>query len=186
MPEVAVAGASPHVPWGWHPDDEAPVYAPLGALTATDGGARVVCHGCGALLQLLSRDHLRRHGWTPEEYRLRFGLPAKSPLLSADVRRQRQAEAARRHDVGGALAPHATARAVVNAASAAADRLGRAREYGHETLQDYLREAYAARRLTVQEISRELRCSTRTTRSELARAGVIVRPARQKAIPRAG
>ena len=178
---MRATGQGPHVPVGRHPSDGALLFAPLGVLRSTDAGSRVICHGCGTLLQALSRDHLRRHGWTPQQYRDRFSLAARSPLLSPKVRQQRQREAVLRHDVGGALAPHASVRAVANAASARSARLAGAQALGHATVSGYLRDAYEGRRLTVHEISRELGCSTRTTRTELALADVVLRPARRGA-----
>src|SRR3954452_4392015 len=79
---------------GFHPigelDDGTPFFAPLGALQVVDDGQRVICHLCGRALQLLSAEHLRRHGWTAELYRVTFGLnrsPALFPPAVAERRR---------------------------------------------------------------------------------------------------
>ena len=68
-------------------------FAPLGLLEFADDGRRVVCHLCGGSLRLLSASHLRRHGWTPADYREAFGLNRGTPLCAP-------AESARRRDIG--------------------------------------------------------------------------------------
>lgn len=80
---------------GLHPigelDDGTPFFAPVGELQVVDDGDRVICHLCGRALQLLSAEHLRRHGWTPQLYRDAFGLNRSLGLCSpalAERRRQ--------------------------------------------------------------------------------------------------
>jgi len=67
--------------------------AQLGKLDFVDGGRRVVCHLCGKSFRLLSTSHLRRHGWTPMDYRLAFGLNRGTPLCASN-------ESARRREIG--------------------------------------------------------------------------------------
>lgn len=68
-------------------------FSPLGRLEFVDDGRRVVCHLCGKWLRLLSASHLRRHGWTPAEYREAVGLNLGTPLCAPD-------ESLRRREIG--------------------------------------------------------------------------------------
>jgi hypothetical protein len=81
-------------PAGVHPigelDDGTPFFAPLGELQVIDDGERVTCHICGRALQLLSAEHLRRHGWTPQLYRQAFGLNRSTALCSPTVAERRR------------------------------------------------------------------------------------------------
>lgn len=86
----------------WPADDARPMgaledgteyFAPLGQLEVVEDGRRVLCHLCGEPLRLLSTTHLRRHGWSPAEYREAFGLNRGTPLCAPD-------ESARRRDIG--------------------------------------------------------------------------------------
>src|SRR4051812_18317606 len=72
-------------------DDGTPFFARLGELEVVDDGARVICHLCGRALQLLSAEHLRRHGWTPQLYRSTFGLNRSTALCSPVVTERRRA-----------------------------------------------------------------------------------------------
>ena len=72
-------------------DDGTPFFAPLGELQVIDDGERVTCHLCGRALQLLSAEHLRRHGWTPQLYRATFGLNRSTALCSPAVVERRRA-----------------------------------------------------------------------------------------------
>ena len=72
-------------------DDGTPFFAPLGELQVVDDGDRVVCHLCGRALQILSAEHLRRHGWTPQLYRTAFGLNRSTALCSPAVADRRRA-----------------------------------------------------------------------------------------------
>ena len=85
----------PSAATGLHPigelDDGTPFFAPLGELQVVDDGDRVICHLCGRALQLLSAEHLRRHGWTPQLYRDTFGLNRSTALCSPAVVERRRA-----------------------------------------------------------------------------------------------
>lgn len=72
-------------------DDGTPYFALLGELQVVDDGDRVICHLCGRALQLLSAEHLRRHGWTPDLYRSTFGLNRSTALCSPAVAERRRA-----------------------------------------------------------------------------------------------
>lgn len=72
-------------------DDGTPFFAPLGELQVVDDGERVLCHLCGRALRLLSAEHLRRHGWTPQLYRSAFGLNRSTGLCSPSVAARRRA-----------------------------------------------------------------------------------------------
>lgn len=72
-------------------DDGTPFFAPLGELQVVDDGERVVCHLCGRALQLLSAEHLRRHGWTSGLYREAFGLNRSTGLCSPALASRRRA-----------------------------------------------------------------------------------------------
>jgi predicted transcriptional regulator len=51
---------------------------------------RIYCVECGEALQILSKAHLAMHGLTPEQYREKWGIPAKKKLMSLDtLERQR-------------------------------------------------------------------------------------------------
>jgi hypothetical protein len=80
---------------GLHPigelDDGTPFFSPLGELQMVDDGDRVICHLCGRAMQLLSAEHLRRHGWTPQLYRSMFGLNRSTALCSPAVAERRRA-----------------------------------------------------------------------------------------------
>jgi hypothetical protein len=79
---------------GVHPigqlDDGTPFFAPLGELQVVDDGDRVICHLCGRAMQLLSAEHLRRHGWTPQLYRSTFGLNRSTALCSRTLAERRR------------------------------------------------------------------------------------------------
>src|SRR3954453_17157780 len=84
---VATAGFPPIGVLG----DGVAFFAPLGELQVVDDGDRVICHLCGRALQLLSTEHLRRHGWTPQLYRDAFGLNRSTALCSpALIERRRE------------------------------------------------------------------------------------------------
>jgi transposase-like protein len=66
-------------------------FASLGRLEFVDDGRRVVCHLCATPFRLLSTSHLRRHGWTPSEYREAFGLNRGTPLCAPEESERRRA-----------------------------------------------------------------------------------------------
>jgi hypothetical protein len=66
-------------------------FVPLGRLDFVDDDRRVLCHLCGKPFRLLSATHLRRHGWTPLEYRQAFGLNRGTPLCAPVLSEQRRA-----------------------------------------------------------------------------------------------
>ena len=67
-----------------------PFFAPIGELIVVDDGERVVCHLCGQALMMLSTSHLRRHGWTAEQYREAAGLSRSTALCSPAVTTKRR------------------------------------------------------------------------------------------------
>jgi predicted transcriptional regulator len=50
---------------------------------------RIVCLDCGQGFKMLKRHISADHGLTPEEYRLKWGLPHDYPMVSADYAAQR-------------------------------------------------------------------------------------------------
>jgi ROS/MUCR transcriptional regulator protein len=78
-------------------DDGTAYFAPLGELVVIADGERVLCHLCGRALQMLSAEHLRRHGWTPQLYRQAFGLNRSTALCSPAVVERRRAIGSERY-----------------------------------------------------------------------------------------
>lgn len=50
----------------------------------------VTCLECGKSFKVLTRKHLATHGLTPEEYREKFGMKKKMPLVSKSLQRERR------------------------------------------------------------------------------------------------
>lgn len=63
--------------------DGTPAHVPPGRLVVSDDG-RLACHLCGRWFTHLGA-HLRRHGWTADQYRDAVGLPLHMPLCSAGL-----------------------------------------------------------------------------------------------------
>jgi hypothetical protein len=89
-PPSAVTGHHLHL---WVLADGTPAHAPPEILTRNEDG-EVACHLCGRWFNHLGL-HLRRHGWTAQQYRAAVGLALHEPLcaphLSGSIAaRQRQ------------------------------------------------------------------------------------------------
>jgi hypothetical protein len=68
--------------------DGTPFYAPIGEVTVD--GPLVTCHLCGRPLRSVAA-HLRKHGWTKEQYCTAFGLERGQPLEGPETRKLRAA-----------------------------------------------------------------------------------------------
>jgi hypothetical protein len=73
-------------------EDGTVLYAPLGELPYDPVEGRVQCHLCGQWHRALG-PHLRRHGWTADEYRRSVGLSPRRPLVTPSVSSRRAANA---------------------------------------------------------------------------------------------
>jgi len=70
----------------WVLRDGTPAHAPPGRL-AVGADGRLACHVCGRWFAHLGA-HVRRHGWTAQQYRDAVGLPLHVPLCSRDLSAQ--------------------------------------------------------------------------------------------------
>lgn len=61
-------------------------YGRHGILTTTPDGL-LVCHECGITREFLGR-HVREHGLSADEYRQRYGLGRRTPLVAPDLRQR--------------------------------------------------------------------------------------------------
>lgn len=69
-----------------------PAHQPSGKLSYADKHGlkaeeaiqddEITCMECGVKLKTLTAAHLKHHGLTPDEYRLKWGYPPKTPLMS--------------------------------------------------------------------------------------------------------
>ncbi|MDR2489570.1 MAG: MucR family transcriptional regulator [Desulfovibrio sp.] len=50
----------------------------------------VTCLVCGSVFKILSARHLASHGLTPEEYKEKFGMKPKTPLVAKSLQRMRK------------------------------------------------------------------------------------------------
>jgi ROS/MUCR transcriptional regulator protein len=69
-------------------EDGTALYAPLGELPYDPVEDLVQCHLCGDWHRTLG-PHLRRHGWTADEYRRAVGLSPRRPLVTPSVSSRR-------------------------------------------------------------------------------------------------
>lgn len=67
----------------WSLLDGTPAHAPPGQIT-TNADGQLACHLCGNWFDHLGV-HLRRHGWTADEYRQAVGLTLHAPLCNAEM-----------------------------------------------------------------------------------------------------
>jgi hypothetical protein len=65
-------------------EDGTALFAPRGELPYDPVADLVQCHLCGEWYRALG-PHLRRHGWTADEYRLAVGLSPRRPLATPSV-----------------------------------------------------------------------------------------------------
>ena len=64
-------------------DDGKVYYAPIGEVPYDADQDRVQCHLCDEWFRVIGGSHLiRRHGWTVDEYRQRFGLLKQDPTCA--------------------------------------------------------------------------------------------------------
>lgn len=92
------------VPAGTLPDGT-PYFAPLGEIVH-DGEERIQCHLCGRFLRKVGGTHLRVvHGWTIEQYRDAFELPAHVPTCSRELSDHWRRSASSRIGRNGFAAP---------------------------------------------------------------------------------
>jgi predicted transcriptional regulator len=52
----------------------------------------VICLECGKAFKIITRKHLSSHGLTTEEYREKFGMKKKTPLVCKSLQRERRKE----------------------------------------------------------------------------------------------
>jgi predicted transcriptional regulator len=50
----------------------------------------ITCLECGKVFKVLTKKHLAPHGLTPEEYRDKYGMKKKTPLVSKSLQRERR------------------------------------------------------------------------------------------------
>ncbi len=50
----------------------------------------IVCCECGKSFKIITKKHLASHGLTPDEYREKYGLKKKSPLVCKSLQRERR------------------------------------------------------------------------------------------------
>ncbi len=50
----------------------------------------ITCLECGKTFKLLTRRHLLSHGMTADEYKLKWGYPKDTPLVSKGLQRERR------------------------------------------------------------------------------------------------
>lgn len=65
--------------------DQAPTMDPKRAIRTKS----IMCLECGRSFKTLSRKHLAAHGLTPEEYRAKWGYPARMPLSCRETAKAR-------------------------------------------------------------------------------------------------
>lgn len=61
-----------------------PEIIPAVSARASVKPGHVTCMECGRQMKMLKRHLMTEHGWTPDEYRARFSLPANHPLVAPD------------------------------------------------------------------------------------------------------
>lgn len=62
--------------------DGTSIFAPLGQLVYDPELDAVQCHLCGLWFRRINTQHLRRHAWTIEEYKVTMGLELHRPLFT--------------------------------------------------------------------------------------------------------
>ncbi|CCO23311.1 MucR family transcriptional regulator [Maridesulfovibrio hydrothermalis] len=50
----------------------------------------IVCCECGKSFKIITKKHLASHGLTPDEYREKYGLKKKAPLVCKSLQRERR------------------------------------------------------------------------------------------------
>lgn len=50
----------------------------------------IVCCECGKSFKIITKKHLLSHGLTPDEYREKYGLKKKAPLVCKSLQRERR------------------------------------------------------------------------------------------------
>ncbi len=60
---------------------------------------KIVCIECGSEFKVLTHTHLKMHNLLPEEYKIKWGIPAKTVLAARSISEKRK-EAARQQNVG--------------------------------------------------------------------------------------
>ncbi|WP_432734445.1 MucR family transcriptional regulator [Maridesulfovibrio sp. FT414] len=66
--------------------EESPVCDPRKSIKEKS----IVCCECGKSFKIITKKHLASHGLTPDEYRERYGLKKKSPLVCKSLQRERR------------------------------------------------------------------------------------------------
>lgn len=63
---------------------------PAVSVRASVKADHIVCLECGQKMKMLKRHLSTDHGWSPDEYKERFGLPADYPLVAPDYAQKRR------------------------------------------------------------------------------------------------
>lgn len=86
---------------------------------------KIVCIECGEAYKFLTHTHLKSHGLSSDEYRQKWGIPAKQPLAGRSVS-QRRKDQAKDRNVGEQLrlAREAARRADQSASSLSSESKG--------------------------------------------------------------
>ncbi len=50
----------------------------------------IICCECGKSFKIITKKHLASHGLTPDEYREKYGLKKKAPLVCKSLQRERR------------------------------------------------------------------------------------------------
>lgn len=66
---------------------------------------KILCIECGAGFKTLTHTHLKEHALSTEQYKKKWGIPAKQPLAAKNVT-QRRRDQARENNVGEDLRQH--------------------------------------------------------------------------------
>ncbi len=66
--------------------EEAPACEPKKSIKEKS----IVCCECGKSFKIITKKHLASHGLTPDEYREKYGLKKKTPLVCKSLQRERR------------------------------------------------------------------------------------------------
>ncbi|TIH18079.1 transcriptional regulator [Marinifilum sp. JC120] len=66
--------------------EEAPACEPKKSIKEKS----IVCCECGKSFKIITKKHLASHGLTPDEYREKYGMKKKTPLVCKSLQRERR------------------------------------------------------------------------------------------------
>ncbi len=67
-------------------EEQEPAVAPKNSVREKS----VICLECGKSFKVLSKKHLEKHGLTPAEYKEKWGLKKRTPLIAKALARERR------------------------------------------------------------------------------------------------